>query len=219
MCFGGGLFTGALGEHFDSNDDFQRALSGRVSKGFQLTGTVGMHLGLGASSRHGQFDAVTVKPEDHWVDRLTVVELDAQSSRVANVEAAFTIAGLSVQREWFDGVYEGESGGRAQSHYLQASYFLGGQGRVYRPDFGVFGPVSVNKNDWMALEFFARHSVLSASNDQDDKNRLSSNSVGVNWFPGNRVRLSLEYGVVRSDEQISTVDDGERLNGRIQFLY
>lgn len=219
VLWGVGMFTGTLGETFDTSDDFQRAFSGRVSKGFSWFDDTDVHLGLGLSLRHGQFDQLTVQAETHWSDRLKVLDFDAQDSRITNVELAFNHLGLGFQGEWFGGVYDGDNGGHAQGYYLQASYALGDRHRNYRPQFGVFGPVGVKKYDWLAFEFFARYSSLRAENDLDDANRVAAKGVGVNWFPGNRVRFSLEWGHADSGELVGGFDEGRRVNGRMQFLY
>ena len=78
----------------------------------------------------------------------------------------------------------------------QAGYFITGEHRGYSPESGSFSPI-VPSTDFLehdgpgAWEVVARYSVLDLTKADTVDSRLSSFSLGLNWYPSAQTRLLL----------------------------
>jgi phosphate-selective porin OprO/OprP len=105
--------------------------------------------------------------------------------------------------------------------YVQASYILTGENRVYNPATASFTapkpakPLSIKDGTWGAFEFAARFSDLNLNDHKDDASNVVTNwtsasrtytyyntvrggdqkilTLGVNWYPNAAVRISADY--------------------------
>jgi phosphate-selective porin OprO/OprP len=130
----------------------------------------------------------------HWGERL-------------GLEAAGVFGPASVQGEWIGqwASMPGSSGANlSHGFYVQGSYFLTGEHRVYDPKNGVFGRVSPKNNFNLghggcgAWELAERFSWIDLDDAETSRTggTLWDLTSGVNWylFPNARVMLNYVYG-------------------------
>tara|TARA_R110001606_G_scaffold360158_15_gene513041 strand:+ start:12587 stop:13930 length:1344 start_codon:yes stop_codon:yes gene_type:complete len=84
--------------------------------------------------------------------------------------------------------------------YVQAGYFLTGESRAYKPGEDVFGPPtparSLSQGGLGAWQVAASYSTLELTDSNIDGGQIDMMMLGLNWFPEQRLRFSLEYGNV-----------------------
>ena len=162
--------------------------------------------------------------------------ISASGYSVGNIEFASVTGPLSFQSEWFVTLVNRITTSNVAFYggYIQASYFLTGEHRMYDRDgnhlahFGRVTPFSnffwtPNGNGWGAWEIKARWSCLDFGG--VDRGRYDEMTFGVNWYLHEHSRLTLEWvhpwtsqdAVIGSTPIGSTVAD--LLAMRIQFTF
>jgi phosphate-selective porin OprO/OprP len=128
----------------------------------------------------------------------------AESFTVMNLEWARVAGPLCIQSEWFTTMVDRTVADDVTlfGSYLQASYFLTGENRVYEPigrHYGHFGRVKPHTNFWLvpgcrgigAWEPKIRWSWLDFTD--VDEGQYHDLTVGVNWYWTDRTRWMFEW--------------------------
>ncbi len=84
-----GVFT----EDVESSHETDTAITGRVTGGRQRDG-VGIHIGVSASYREGEFDRIRLRPEVQEADRITLARPLANTLGIVGLEGAYNYGPL-----------------------------------------------------------------------------------------------------------------------------
>jgi len=210
--------TWALGA-FRETDDFGMGFGedSTYNVTARVTGTPWMrdeahllHMGLSYSHKFRKDDPVRFRqrPEAHLLGRiadtgsLLVDDLD-----LVNPELAAVFGPWSLQAEYMRAFTDtGGSNPDLGGFYVQASYFLTGEHRVYDPGSGVFKRVRPGRNVDMkggfgAWEVAVRYSHLDLDDEGVRGGEVDGLTAGLNWYLAPNLRTILNY--VHSDR-----DDG-----------
>ncbi|MDM9653244.1 porin [Pseudomonas wenzhouensis] len=114
---------------------------------------------------------------------------------------------LELWTEYFQQKHDSINGGAADGEepvftggYVLAGYMLTGEMRSYDPKNNVFGAVTpargLSQGGIGAWQLAAGYSTLDLSDDGVDGGEMDMLMLGVNWFPEQRLRFSMEYGNV-----------------------
>jgi phosphate-selective porin OprO/OprP len=166
-----------------------------------------LHLGGSYSYRHGESGATRYRTRgpqhigNRPLDTGTLNDVD--STNLMGAEAAFVYGPFSLQGEYLAASLESvnDSGDLCLNGlYVQASYFLTGEHRVYKK--GTFSRVKPNENfspegGWGAWEVAARYSYT----DMDDgrpgqlsqPGDVTAVTLGLNWHLNPNTRIMLNY--------------------------
>jgi phosphate-selective porin OprO/OprP len=206
-----GVFT----QDIERRHETDLAITGRVTGGREREG-VGMHVGVSASYREGDFQRIRFRPEVSEADRITLAEPVANTMGITGLEAAYNHGPLHVQAEAWYARYQGRVDGYGGGGYFQAGWFLTGESRDYNARWGVLAPHS-SSGSW-STELFARLSHTRGEDDLNGWNDYKSATIGSNFYYRKlRVSLNLLYGDAR--EPISGEEDGMAFNVRAQYLF
>ncbi|MGQ9770401.1 MAG: porin [Thermogutta sp.] len=171
-----------------------------------------LHLGLGYSFRDvdNPSQRLKVLPEvsvgPYVLD--TGIFEDVENYQLLSPELAFVYGPFSVQSEYLVAFYNRGEGDDPTFHgmYIQTSYFLTGENRVYDRHKGIFDRVKPFENffrvrtsdgeietGWGAWEIAYRYSWL----DLDDANirggTTADHTFGINWYWNPYIRLMFNY--------------------------
>jgi len=177
-----------------------------------------LHLGTGIRrvwNRNGRY-RLRVRPETH--ESLRVIDINggddfADERTVYNAELAWVYGPFSIQSEYFVDVVDTASAGDANAYsaYVQATYFLTGENRVYKRNRATFGRVKPLENFWIvrgagigsgAWELKTRWSYIDVNNLYDagfsgDTNeaaeQVNNLTFGVNWYWNPYTRVMFDY--------------------------
>jgi phosphate-selective porin OprO and OprP len=218
---------GELFRQRDVTDGY--AFAGRASFSPYNRGTTYTHLAVSGAYRvnsytqriDGQFDRqynpirLRTRIGTRAIDGRFIGRNDVQDTvdwTRLNAEAAFGFGAFSVQGELTSVNMTRDFGQTDLSlggYYVQASYFLTGESRTYRPYRGNMGALIPNRNFRPgfgpgAIEIAARFSRVD-SNDQDyDGGEMDHFTLGINWYLNREIRVMLNYMYL----------EAERLNGK-----
>ena len=135
------------------------------------------------------------------------------------VEAAAQFQSLQLQAEYAVRNLKSDNANSdvtVSAYYAQASYMLDGGRRSYKD--GAFG--SPKGGQW---EIFGRYSDVNLDIDNaTDDVKLSSYTLGVNYFPTKNIRASLNYVSGKLDNNAVTADQndkGSAVVGRLQYVF
>lgn len=143
----------------------------------------------------------------------------ADGFSAGGVQLMYLNGPFQMETEYFQQKYDRIEGGPANGEkpefkggYIQAGFFLTGEGRSYKPGAGVFGPPtparSLSQGGPGAWQIAASYSTLELSDSNIDGGQIDMMMLGLNWFPEQRLRFSLEYGNVLDVE--GGPHDGDR---------
>lgn len=118
------------------------------------------------------------------------------------------------------------------AYYVQGSYFLTGEKKVYKKDRGAFGSPKPN-NSWGAVEAVVRYeasendetasgqpsgcALVGVANPNFQKCEASQITVGANWYVNPNVRFMLNYYLAEADVNSAAQDEPEAVTVRAQF--
>jgi phosphate-selective porin OprO/OprP len=205
-----GVFTSDL----DDRHDTDVAITGRVTGGV-VRGEGGMHLGLAASYREGEFNQVRLRPEVQAANKITLATPDANTQGIVAAEAAVGRGRFYMQAEAYYSQYQGRVDGYGGGAYLQASWFLTPDRRKYNPRWGILAPHKPSGR--YSVEIFSRLSHTRGDDDVSGWNDYKSVTVGASFFYRKfRASVNLLYG--ESREPVTNEEDGVALNLRLQYL-
>ncbi len=190
-----------------------------------------VHLGVAYSLRHPE-DAVQIRqrPEAHFVSQyFTDTGLfDAEWLNVFGGEFALVYGPFSIQGEYIGIAADAPVAGNPcmNGFYMQTSYFLTGEHRVYDTKNGIFKRVKPKKNysrkdgGWGAWEVAARYSFLDLDDGSlaDSARTMQNATIGLNWYLTPNVRLMWNY--IRSyvdGNDVSSAADIFAMRAQVDF--
>jgi phosphate-selective porin OprO/OprP len=202
------------GETGPGSDSSQRGAAARLA-GLPLRREgLMLHLGIsGAVSwRPPSVNGVatvglSARPElavDRWSSPIDTGGIPARGAHTAGVEAGLGLGQLWLQGEAYAITVEraGQRGGSLDfsGWYASAAYAVLGQSRSWKPATASWGApkpsgdgFSPRQGNWGALEVGARFSTLDLSDAEVRGGRQRVWTAGVNWWPVEPVRITLQF--------------------------
>ncbi|MDH1282994.1 OprO/OprP family phosphate-selective porin [Pseudomonas chengduensis] len=147
----------------------------------------------------------------------------------AGVHAMYQRGPFELQSEYFQQKYDQVQGGLADGEkpeftggYVQAGYYLTGEARAYDAGLGVFGAPtparSLSQGGIGAWQLAGGYSTVDLTDGSIDGGKIDMLMLGVNWYPEQRLRFSLEYGnVLKVDGGPNNGDEPSFVQARAQF--
>ena len=232
---GGGVFNqDARPSGGDPDEDITFDVRGSVN----LMGLSGdedddvLHIGAGYSHRKPEgminFDAAPAGEGPDLIDTGAIGAVE--HVEVYGFELASVIGPFSLQSEYFHADVNRDNGNmdaEFDGYYGQIGWFFTGESRPYKGSSGNFkrvkpkNPFSLKNGGWGAWEILARHE----STDLNDRSagimggELDNNSLGLNWYLTDRIRLMANVTDVDTDMNANTAanDDPTVYNLRAQW--
>ncbi len=207
---------GIFGKDIENSNNTDLAVTGRVTFGRERYGG-SLHTGLSFTLRDGEFNRIAPRPEILQADRLRLASFDAERAGIAGLEALFSRGALHISSEAFFANYDGGTeDAKGYGAFVEAGYYLTGQQRSYRPDWGLWAPLQVGARN--IFEVFARASFTYGEADNDPDNHLRSLTVGGSWYR-HKIRTSVNLIYSETDQPISGEDSGFGASMRVQYLF
>lgn len=234
-----GAWTAALGGFGSgtgtaSTDDEAKDITGRLTLAPMAKAGKILHFGVAGSHRIPDSATDGMRFSSRAENRLSsaqavdtgaitsVSDVDLLGLEAASVYGPFSLQGEYVMAKLNrDGGLASPSFG---SYYVEASYFLTGESRVYKTSKGKFDrviPKSVfnpAKGDWGAWQVSARWSDLDLNDRAIQGGELKDLTFGLRWIPQANISFMANY--IRSETDDSAVtpnDDPEIWMMRAQF--
>ena len=194
---------------------------------YQDDGAKLLHVGAAVSYRQPNSVQYKATPEDHlaptFIDTKTI--LNTTSATLGGLEAALVYGPASVQAEYIQSSVARSAGPDLgfSGYYVQGSYFLTGEHRVYNTGTGVFDTVSPKNNfdgkgGLGAWELAARYSHLDLSDKDVQGGALSDITAGLNWYLNPNMKIMLNYVSTVLDKG-TTDGDAHSLMARFQVVF
>ncbi len=205
------------------------AFSGRATVAPYYTGTAYAHLGAGAYYRVNSFRHQEARGFDREftdlrlrtrigtraIDGRFIGENDIEDAldhSVFNFEGAFGIGPVSFQGEFTTVNVTRDTGNpdlNLGGYYVQASWFITGESKTYRPERGNFGAIIPNRNFQRgfgpgAIELALRFSHVDSIDQNYDGGKMDHFTAGINWYFNREMRMMFNYMYL----------DAERANGK-----
>ncbi len=207
---------GVFGQDIENTSDTDLAVTGRVTFGRERYGG-GLHTGLSFTLRDGEFDRIDPRPEIQETDRLVLARFDADRAGIVGIEALFSRGPLHISSEAYFANYQGgQEDATGYGGFLEIGYYLSGQTRAYRPEWGLWAPLQVGARN--IFEVFVRGSFTYGEADDDPDNHLRSVTVGGSWYR-HKIRTSLNLIYSQTDKPLGAEDDGFGAAMRVQYLF
>ena len=179
-----------------------------------------LHLGLAGSIRDfdGEEYKIKERAEVHTADKIvTSAKILADQANLLGLEAAWVKGPFSLQAEYMTAAIKAEAEENANytGYYLQASYFLTGESRLY--EGGSFSEIKPHAKSG-AWELAARYSVLDA---EDNGSGVEATNVtfGINYYMNEYVRLMANYLNTELTGEDLDQDSGNALSLRLQYSF
>ncbi|NLV44562.1 MAG: hypothetical protein GXY07_08695 [Candidatus Hydrogenedentes bacterium] len=197
-----------------------------------------LHLGLSYSRRlpDGGSIGYQTRPEIHLVSNYLNTEIyrgfrlrDANVDKedLINLEAAWVFGAFSLQGEYVRDRIETRLDGSPvlSGAYLEASYFLTGEHRVYNRSSATFDRVVPHHNfspksssGWGAWQLALRRSRLDLNSGAIKGGEADNWTLGLNWYLNPNVRLILNYVISEIDHDLYS-GRVNSLQTRLQFNF
>ncbi|WP_312298882.1 OprO/OprP family phosphate-selective porin [Stutzerimonas nitrititolerans] len=193
-------------------------------------------LNLGASLRHQSSNGSDAhrqrtRPQTHISSFRPVDTGDFISDGFTSmgVQAVYQRGPFELESEYFQQKYDAIQGGLADGEkpeftggYVQAGFFLTGESRAYDAGRALFAAPtparSLSQGGPGAWQLAAGYSTLDLSDGSVDGGKIDMLMLGVNWYPEQRLRLSLEYGnALKVDGGPSDGDEPSFVQARAQI--
>lgn len=226
---------GAYKQNLDSNNDLNSAITGRFVVRPIHDGSNLVHLGVGYTTRDGDFTQLGARLGVRGGDAGNATRVRARYAagvvadelKAWNAELAGSFGPVHAMAEYFDGKISGAMAApdiKAQGYSVQLGWIITGETRTYKNEIGAFDkikPAGVGG----AYEVFARYDELDAS---DNKNVApvqvigetgNTITVGVNWYANELVKVALNYVHADTDQKIGGEDSGDAIVSRIQYAF
>jgi phosphate-selective porin OprO/OprP len=209
--------VGFFGEDIENTNNTDWAITGRLTGGSGMTaGNHGMHFGLSASYRKGEFDSIAPRPEIQQADKPTLAEMDADKQLILALETMYSRGSLHAQGEFYYSDYSGgDIDATGWGGYAQVGWLFEGHQRTYRPSQGLWAPIDAG--DAHIFEVFARSSYTRGDDDQHSSNSLGLLTLGGNWYHS-RYRASANLILADTERDVNGEDSGYAISLRFQFL-
>ena len=149
-------------------------------------------------------------------------------------EFAFATGPFSVQAEALSRKMKADSNAyqdvKTSGFYGQLAYTLTGESRAYKLDGGKFDAIKPENKQYGAWEVFYRYDnikvddkniVVSSATRETGDAKANVNTLGVNWYANEAVKLSLNYSKVSTDKitNANGDDSGDSIVGRVQYVF
>lgn len=187
----------------DIRDDGGYNFTGRLTwlPWYQEDGTSFVHLGAGYSYRNPNDHTVRFnsRPEAHLADEFVgTASFSSDDVDLVGLEAACISGPLSIQGEYILADADVASSANFHGYYAQASYFLTGEHRNYKPSEGTFIRVKPNENFKYgggsgAWELAFRYSGLDLDDNNISGGNLHDFTAGLNWYLNPNTRIMWNY--------------------------
>lgn len=206
------LTAGRTGQGANSD---QRAVLGRAAGLAVKTGGVALHLGVsgawlyqpprnGAGRRTLNFSDQPELQVDRASSSLSTGAIPANGAKLGGVEVGLGWERLWAQAEWYgasvDRTGSGDGGDPFFSGwYAQAAYTVLGKPRQWKPKIAAWGSPAPHASfnplagEWGAVEVAGRFSAVDLKSAGVRGGRQHVWTAGVNWYPLEPVRFTLEY--------------------------
>ena len=191
--------------------DLEFDTSGGVDVALRLTGLPiyeaddkFFHVGFSAVRRNFASDLeISSSPESRMTDTRYVDtgSFDANTASIFNLEALWERGPLTVQGEYTRSYVSADSTSpQYTGGYIQLGYFLTGEHRPYNKAAATFGEVEplvplsrANSGVPGAWELALRFSALDLDSGSNPGGIEHNMSLGMNWYPGHKIRVMLNY--------------------------
>ena len=217
-------FTWAVGIYEAADRENRRdtyALTGHLTLALWEKKKRVLHLGISGSVRDfdGAIYRIEEQAEVHTAEEIVrSIETPADDVRLLGVECAWVMGPFSVQAEHMTAWIEAAAGEDADysGYYIQGSYFLTGEYRPYKK--GSFKGIKPSAR-YGALEVVSRFSFLDAE-DHSRGVRAENLTLGLNYYPNNRVRLMINYIKTTLTDGVSGVKgSADAISSRMQYEF
>jgi phosphate-selective porin OprO/OprP len=216
MTFASGLIGDDYNDDADDEGDEGWGVTGRITYAPIAEDRSALHLGVAASYRKlddeekVRFDS---RPESHLTDirYLDTGKLEqSQSITKLGVEGAWVSGPLSLQAEWMQVSVERDVDldPTFNGWYLQASWFVTGESRLYKQRNAKFGRIQPLAEHG-AVEVAARFSSLDLNDGEIEGGSGENLTLGVNWYLNRQIRLMANVIFVDNDEYADADGDVE----------
>ena len=179
------------------------------------------HIGISGSARDlgGELYQIEEQAEVHTAEGIIrSIETRTDDVRLLGLELAWVTGAFSLQAEHMTAMIKAAADEDVTyaGYYIQGSYFLTGEYRPYKKGrFRGIEPVG----KYGALELVSRFSLL----DAEDNHRgvsVENLTLGVNYYPGKRVRLMADYILTSLKDGVSGEKGrGDAISLRIQYEF
>lgn len=219
----GGLFADGVDDNEPTGIDESYALTGRFTYAPILAETNVLHFGASASHRELSEGNNSLKlgarPEAHTADQKLVSTgtlNNVDSINRYNLEAAWVQGPLSIQGQYmkFDvSRNTGLSDLSFDGYYVEGSWFLTGESRVYNHKKGVFGYPKVKSIAGMggigAWQLALRFSSLDLTDGAVIGGEEQNLTAGLNWYATPNMRFTANYTKVLDVDRPGSIHDGD----------
>lgn len=149
-------------------------------------------------------------------------------------EFAYATGPFSAQAEYLNRTMKADSNSykdvKASGYYGQLAYTLTGESRVYKLDGAKFDTIKPENKQYGAWEVFYRYdhinvddeNVVTKSSTRDVGDATANlNTLGVNWYANEAIKISANYVKVKTDNVTNNVgdDSGDAFVARVQYVF
>jgi phosphate-selective porin OprO/OprP len=187
----------------DIQDDGGYNVTGRLTwlPRYEDGGALLVHLGAAYSRRNPNDDTVSFssRPEAHLADEFVDTgSFRSDNADLLGLEAACVSGPLSIQGEYVFADADVASSANFRGYYAQASYFLTGEHRRYKPSEGAFSRVKPKEKFRYgggpgAWEVALRYSGLDLDDSTLTGDKLHDITAGLNWYLNPNTRVMWNY--------------------------
>lgn len=187
-----------------------------------------VHLGFSYTHkfRHGEDITFSQKPESRLfpVTLVNTGDITTDGVDIIDPEFALVLGPWSLQAEYMRAFVAQKDNPNPQfgGVYVYGSWFLTGENRRYRQDYGAFEKPLPNKNfgwgegsGWGAWEFAARYSRLDLTSENVDGGTENDLSGEINWYLNPNTKIGLNYVWAN----LESVGDSNIVQGRFQLTF
>lgn len=177
----------------------------------------------GDNGNRATFGGATLSPAGSYKDDSTW-----------GAEFAYAFGPFSAQAEYLKRKLKADADAyediKADGYYGQLAYTITGESRVYKLDGAKFDTIKPANKEIGAWEVFYRYDhikvddpnvvVATATRDVGDT-KASTNTIGVNWYANEAVKVSLDYVHLSTDgiRNANGDDDGNGVVTRLQYVF
>ncbi|REC94990.1 OprO/OprP family phosphate-selective porin [Kushneria indalinina] len=184
-------------------------------------------LGVHGDAGDNDYDPVLTRiaPGTHYGD-----------DSVLGAEFAWASGPFSLQGEYLHRELSGDDAGyddvKSDGMYGQVAWTLTGESRNYKFDGARFDAIKPENPSLGAWELFYRYGRVSSdsavivndipSGAVDGENKAYVQTLGVNWYANNSVKVSLNYNHARVDSALENAngdDSGDAIMTRLQYVF
>ena len=218
-----GLFVDGIDDNEPSGIDESYGLTGRLTFAPILDDANVLHFGASASYREmndgNNSLRLAARPEAHTSDQKLIdtgTLTDVDSFNRYNVEAAWVQGPLSIQGQYVmmdisrDGGFDDLD---FDGYYVEGSWFLTGENRVYNHKKGVFGYPKVKSIAGMggtgAWQIALRFSSLDLTDGSVIGGEEQNITAGLNWYATPNMRFMANYTQVIDVDRPGNIHDGD----------